>query len=233
MTKFEFTPPTIDIDDEALTKAVVAAKDAKDYLDAARALAEAQIDIENPWDYDSDNYQIQDEAVQVAITWVVEAREGIKSANDDDLEKLASRMEDCEEAFVEEWDDKETTEFYETLYLAISTHDALISWLCEKDSSLTGSDPNDIGGDVYWGNDKEEAVKRWFGQYAPMNLEGGDGSSFKSKWEKFFKHRHWIMHGHPDAHFDANLALTSLFFLGLTGYIVGDRYGDLVGTGKN
>ncbi|WP_338726993.1 hypothetical protein [Haladaptatus sp. DJG-WS-42] len=61
-----------------------------------------------------------------------------------------------------------------------------------------------------------------------MNLEEGDRSAFKNKLEKFFKHRHWIMHGHPDSHFDANLALTALFFLSLTGYLVGDRYDDLV-----
>ncbi|WP_312911372.1 hypothetical protein [Natronosalvus caseinilyticus] len=232
MIDFEFTPPSIDIDNEALAKAVVAANNAKDYFDAARALAEAQIDIEYPWNYDPANHQIQKEAVQVAITWAVEAREGLESANDDDLEKLASRMEECELAFVDEWDDTGASNYYETLYLAISTHDALISWLCEKDPNLTGSDPNNIGEDVYWGGDKEEAVKRWFGQYAPMNLEEGDSSAFKDKWEKFFKHRHWIMHGHPDAHFDANLALTALFFLGLTGYIVDDRYNDLVRAGK-
>jgi len=232
MIDFDFTLPTIDIDYEALAKAVIAANEAKDYFDAAQTLAEAQIDIEYPWKYNPANYQIQNEAVQVAITWTVEARQNLEEANDDDLEKLANRMEDCELAFAEEWEDSGTSDYYETLYLAISLHDALISWLCEKDPNLTGSDPNDIGGDVYWGSDKEEAVERWFGQYAPMELEGGNSSAFKSKWEKFFKHRHWVMHGHPDAHFDSNLALTALFFLGLTGYIVGDRYDDLVQSGK-
>ncbi len=68
---------------------------------------------------------------------------------------------------VSQWDDADTSNYYETLYLAISTHDALISWLCEKDPNLTGSDPNDIGGDVYWGDDKEEAIDSWFSHYAP------------------------------------------------------------------
>lgn len=228
----EFTSRTDNINPKTLINGVEAIKEAMDYLEKAQVLAESQIDIEYPWNYDPDSYLVENDGARIAIKWTVEAREQLESTSDEDLQKIASRMKDSELAFVKDWDDPSTTNYYKALYLCISIHDALISWLCEKDPEMTGSDPNNIGEEVYWTSEKEKAVKRWYGKYTPMNLEEGDSSAFKDKWEKFFKHRRWIMHGHPDAHFDDNLALTALFFLGLTGYIAGDRYNELVEAGQ-
>lgn len=202
----------------------------KKRLDVARGIAEKQIDIENPWNYDPSNYSIDKNSFKPAITWTVESRRKLEQSSSTELKKLASRMEEAEKAFVHEFDGDDE-KYYKSLFLTISVQDGLISWLCKQDPDRSGSDPNDIGEEVYWPNDKEKAIKDWYGEYAPMDISGGNGEEIKNKWIRFFKHRHRIMHGHPDAHFDDNLALTSLFFLGLIGYTVGERYDELVQSG--
>lgn len=217
------------IDEEVLKKLVKQ----KERLDEARKIAEKQIDIEYPWNYEPDDHQLEEEGFKPAITWTVESRTKLEKSSDDDLQKLASRMEAAEQAFVDEFDNSDGgSEYYKSLFLTISVQDGLISWLCKQDPDLSPSDPNGIGEEVYRGDQKEEAIETWYDEYAPMELKGEDGEQLKEDWEKFFKHRHRIMHGHPDAYFDDNLALTSLFFLGLIGYTVGSRYDELVSNGN-
>ncbi|WP_049897848.1 hypothetical protein [Halorubrum distributum] len=219
-----------DLIDEELQEKL---REQKKRLDEERRLAEEQIDIEYPWNYEPDDYQLDEEGFKPAITWAVESRTKLEESNEDDLQKLAARMEVAEKAFVDEFDDRDVDgEYYKSLFLTISVQDGLISWLCKQDPNLSPSDPNDIGEEVYWGGQKEKAIKTWYDKYAPMELKEGDGEQIKEHWEKFFKHRHRIMHGHPDAYFDDNLALTSLFFLGLIGYTVGSRYDDLIRGGS-
>lgn len=216
------------IDEEVVEKL----REEKKRLDEARRIAEKQIDIENPWDYNPDDHQLEQGAFKPAITWVVESRSKLEGSSDDDLRKIAARMEVAEQAFVDEFDDSsDREEYYKSLFLTISVQDGLISWLCKKDPDISPSDPNDIGEEVYWSHQKEEAIETWYDEYAPMKLKEGDGEQIKESWEKFFNHRHRIMHGHPDAFFDDNLALTSLFFLGLIGYTVGSRYDELARDG--
>jgi hypothetical protein len=216
------------IDEELLEKL----REEKNRLDEARRIAEKQIDIEYPWEYEPDDHQLEEEGFKPAITWTVESRTKLEKSNEDDLEKFATRMEAAEQAFVDEFEDKgKDGDYYKSLFLTISVQDGLISWLCKQDPDISPSDPNDIGEEVYWGDQKEEAIETWYDEYAPMSLKGGDGEQIKENWAKFFKHRHRIMHGHPDAYFDDNLALTSLFFLGLIGYTVGSRYDELIREG--
>lgn len=54
------------------------------------------------------------------------------------------------------------------------------------------------------------------------------GVILKSKWKDLLEHRHRIMHGHPDAYFDINLATTALLFLGLNAYVAAERADDLM-----
>ena len=186
------------VDDELLEKL----REEKERLDEARRIAEEQIDIDYPWNYSPDAHELEEEGFKPAITWTVESRTKLEKASDTDLQKLATRMEAAEQAFVDDFDNNgEGEDYYKSLFLTISVQDGLISWLCKQDPDLSASDPNDIGEEVYWGDQKEEAIETWYDEYAPMNLKEGDGEQIKENWEKFFKHRHRIMHGHPDAHF--------------------------------
>jgi hypothetical protein len=217
-----------DLIDEEL---IVRLAKTKKRIDIARDIAEDQIDIDNPWNYDPDDYDINQDAYKPAITWVVESRNKLENAQDDDLNKLAERIEEAEKAFIEEFG-SDSDKHYKSLFLIISTQDGLITWLCDNDPNRTGYDPNDIGEEVFPTGEKEKAVKKWYDDHSPMNIEGGDGEIIKDKWSKFFNHRHRIMHGHPNAYFDDNLALTGLFFLGLIGYTTGSRYEELQSSGR-
>ncbi len=212
------------IDEELLEKL----KKEKNRLDEARRIAEEQIDIENPWNYEPDDHQLEEEEFKPAITWTVESRSKLEESVEDDLKKIATRMKAAEQAFVNEFDSSnKNRDYYKSLFLTISVQDGLISWLCKQDPDHSPSDPNDIGEEVYWPNQKKKAIETWYDEYAPMALNQGNGEQIRENWEKFLNHRNRIMHGHPDAYFDDNLALTSLFFLGLIGYTVGNRYDEL------
>jgi len=214
-------------DAETLSQLAEAVVEAQEYFDKVRTLAEDQIDLEPPWDYDPSTVSVDDDTIKTALQWTIEARWRLEDSNDDDLEKLAQRVEDAEKAFVEEVEDDDTSEMYQSLYLLTSIQDALVTWLCENDSSISRDYTNTNGEDVYSTRSKRRALEDWYDDYSVFDIEGGSGSDFKDKWNDFFEHRHRIMHGHPDAYFDENLATTALLFLGLTAYVAAERADDL------
>lgn len=214
-------------DAETLSQLAEAVVEAQEYFDRVRTLAEDQIDLEPPWDYEPSAVSVDDDTIKTALQWTIEARWRLEDANDDDLEKLAQRIEDAERAFVEEVEDEDTSEMYQSLYLLTSIQDALVTWLCENDSTISPDYTNSNGEDVYSTRSKRQALEDWYDDYSVFDIEGGSGSDFKDKWNEFFEHRHRIMHGHPDAYFDINLATTALLFLGLTAYVAAERTDDL------
>lgn len=215
-------------DAETLSRLAEAVIEAQEYFDRVRTLAEDQIDLEPPWDYEPSAVSVDDDTIKTALQWTIEARWRLEDTNDDDLEKLAQRIEDAERAFVEEVEDEDTSEMYQSLYLLTSIQDALVTWLCENDPSISPDYTSSNDEDVYSTHSKRQALEDWYDDYSVFDIESGSGNEFKDKWNDFFEHRHRIMHGHPDAYFDINLATTALLFLGLTAYVSAERADDLM-----
>lgn len=80
---------------ETLSQLAEAVVEAQEYFDRARILAEDQIDLEPPWDYEPSAVSIDDDTIKTALRWTIEARWRLEDANDDDLEKLAQRIGGC------------------------------------------------------------------------------------------------------------------------------------------
>ncbi|WP_157972297.1 hypothetical protein [Saliphagus sp. LR7] len=117
---------------------------------------------------------------------------------------------------------------FEAFYLLISTQDGLISWLCEHDDCVDPSFTNEGGSDVYLGKKKKKVVENSYEEYNVFSVVNS-GTEFRRKWADFWYHRHRIMHGHPEAFFDENLAITSLLFLTSIANLVLQRMDDLEG----
>lgn len=217
--------PPIDV--ATFDKVVNALSKAEKYFENARKSAEEQITLPPPWDYDPDDYTIDDDTAYIAIKWCYESRERLEASDDNELKKLAQRMEDTEKALVEEADDPEIENLYKSIHLLISTQDGLISWLCKHDESIDSGYTNDGGEEIYFSDSKKTAIERWYSEYAKFGIEDNDGISFREKWENFWEHRHRVMHGHPNAFYDENLAISALFFLSLTAHVVMDRSEDV------
>lgn len=214
-------------DAETLRELADTVQEANEYFDRVRTLAEDQIDLDPPWDYDPSAVSVDDETIKTALKWTIEARWRLEDSNDDELEKLAQRIEHSEKAFVEEIEDEDAIQMYKSLYLLTSIQDALVTWLCENDTSISRDYTNDNGEDVYSTNSKRQALEDWYSNYSVFDIESGSGADFKDKWNDFFNHRHRIMHGHPEAYYDENLATSALLFLGLTSYVAAERADDL------
>lgn len=194
-------------------------------LERARELAEEHIDIDPPWDYDPNDYSRDDEAIYTAMKWTYEGADSLESTGDEDLQILADRIKNGFNSVVDEIEDDEVP--YKGLYLLISSLDGLIIWLCENDPSIDPAFHNDGGDPIYNGPRKKQALEDWYEEYAIFGVEDDDGTSFKDKWENYWYHRHRIMHGSTEAFFDEQIAIATLFFVGLTIQVVNERHGNL------
>jgi hypothetical protein len=84
---------------------------------------------------------------------------------------------------------------------------------------------------IYYDNGRNSrkkcALEKWYDEHAIFGVEDDEGESFKQQWDDFWNHRHRIMHGSPDAYYDENVGIATLFFVGLTAHVVKERYDQL------
>jgi hypothetical protein len=209
---------------ETIDSAIDAIQKAQKRLERARKEAEKHIDIDPPWDYDLSDYSPSNEAYYHAFKWSHEGQLSLQETGDSELEIIAERIEYGSEMYAEDSSDDEIQDFNSGILALISALDGLIIWLCEQDSNITTSRTNDNGEDIYHSGHKTKALKKWYGQYSIFGVENDQGSVFKNKWSDFWEHRHRIMHGEPDAYYDDNVGVATLFFVGLTAHVVKERY---------
>lgn len=209
---------------EAIKSAKEAVQKAQKRLERARNEAEKHIDIGPPWDYDPSNYSPTKEAYYYAFKWAHEGQISLQETGDSELETIAERIEYGLEMFAEDSSDNEIQNFNSGIVVLISALDGLVIWLCEQDPTITTNTTNANGEDIYHTSHKKDALEDWYDQYSIFGVENDQGSAFKIKWSDFWQHRHRIMHGEPDAYYDDNIGVATLFFAGLTAHVVKERY---------
>lgn len=191
-----------------------------DYLKKARSAVDRGLEIPPPWEYDPSDHLVDGEIEKFAMKWTVENAKQLQESNDGELEALGERMEQAIDALISEVEDENVDVYHESLFLLLSTHDGLVSWLCKTydDDEIRPSYPNESGEAVYFNPQKRTAVKKAFTDY--LLLDSRDEDEVKTTWNQFWQHRHRIMHGHPNAHFNIELAITAQFFLGVVSLVV-------------
>ena len=212
---------------EVMTGLAEAALKAQEQLERSRKQAEEYINIGPPWNYDPDDYSPSEEAIYTAMKWTYEGREYLESTDDPSLNTLAGRIKEGSRSFAEESSDPDIDYQYKGLHLLLSSLDGLITWLCENDSETDPNHYNDGGEPVYLGYQKKSTLEKWYDEHAIFGVEDDEGEAFKEKWDDFWHHRHRIMHGSPDAYYDKNIGVATLFFVGLTAHVVIERYDQL------
>lgn len=212
---------------EEIEELVEAVQERQERLERSKEHAEEYISIGPPWDYDPDDYSPSEEAIITSMRWTYEGREYLESTDDPDLATLAGRIEEGSKSLAEESDDPETEYPYKGLHLLLSSLDGLITWLCENDPDIEPNHHNDGDEPVYLSRQKKPALEKWYGEHAIFGVEDNEGEAFKDKWDDFWNHRHRIMHGSPDAYYDENIGVATLFFVGLTAHVVKERHDQL------
>jgi hypothetical protein len=209
---------------ETIKSAKKAVQKAQKRLERARKEAEKHIDIGPPWDYDPSDYSPSGEAYYHAFKWAHEGQLSLQQTGDSELETIAERIEYGSEMFAGDSSDNDIQNFNSGILALISALDGLIIWLCEQDSTITTNRTNANGEDIYHSGHKKDALEDWYDQYSIFGVENDQGTAFKNKWSDFWEHRHRIMHGEPDAYYDDNVGVATLFFVGLTAHVVKERY---------
>lgn len=209
---------------ETIDSAIDAIQKAQKRLERARKEAEKHIDIGPPWNYDPSDYSPSGEAYYHAFKWAHEGQLSLQETGDSELGTIAERIEYGSEMFAEDSSDDDIQDFNSGILALISALDGLIIWLCEHDPNITTNRTNANGEDIYHSGHKKNALEDWYDQYSIFGVENDQGSAFKNKWSDFWQHRHRIMHGEPDAYYDDNVGVATLFFVGLTAHVVKERY---------
>jgi len=86
------------------------------------------------------------------------------------------------------------------IFTFLSMTDGLMSILCEHNDDIVPRGPG--GGGTYITSQKRTELMRVYG----VTQEFIDETVFRENLEKFWQHRHEIMHGGQNAHFDKNIA---------------------------
>ncbi|MCF2164784.1 hypothetical protein PNP85_09825 [Halobacterium salinarum] len=209
---------------ETIDSATDAIQKAKKRFERARKGAEKHINIGPPWDYDPSDYSPSDEASYHAFRWAHEGQISLQETGDSELETIAEQIEYGSKMLAEDSSNDDIQGFNSGILALISALDGLIIWLCEYDSNTPADRTNANGEDIYHSGSKKDVLKRMYDQHSVFGVENGQGSEFKNKWVDFWEHRHRIMHGEPDAYYDDNVGVATLFFVGLTAYVVKEQY---------
>jgi len=212
---------------EEINELIEAVQQGQERLERSRQYAEEYINLGPPWNYDPDDYSPGEEAIFTAMKWTYEGREYLESTDDTDLNTLAERIEEGSQSLAEASDNPEIEYPYKGLHLLLSSLDGLITWLCQNDSEIEPNHYNEGEEAVYLGRQKKPALEKWYDEHAIFGVEDDEGEAFKQKWDAFWNHRHRIMHGSPDAYYDENIGVATLFFVGLTAHVVKERYDEL------
>lgn len=189
----------------------------EEHREQVREVIETTIDLEEPWEYNSDKSEVHERAEQVAVRQLMELGEALEEIEDERLEAVRSRMlvgAEAYDGFVPD-EDGEFVEveprLHEAIFVFISLQDGLMHWVCEQDKTVE-PDKSYPQRNVYYSDTKQDALEEVYTSYygiAPDTL-------FFENLEAFYHHRNYIMHGHPEAHFDENIATAAVLFFALT-----------------
>ena len=192
-------------------------KRAEDRSSSLRKFAPEQINIDLPWDYNPSQGTPDEQLVEVAYGLARTCRMDLKEFGDEDLQKLSKRLEDGIMSLEESRTRTDLDKLYAPVFLLVSTQDGLIAWYCEQDPKFEPVKKTPDA--VFTTRTKAEAIESLYDDYNLFGLESS-GEDLLDKWEDYWEHRNRIMHGHPDAFFDWNLAVTAMLFTSLTGFLV-------------
>lgn len=193
-------------------------------MERARDQAQTHISISYPWDYDTGGEEPEHEAIEHAMKWSYEGAWSLEDTENADLSMIGERIEDGIGSLVDEIEDGETP--YRGLHLLISNLDGLIIWLCKKDQEIDPVRTNPGDEPIYSSECKKECLEKWYNEHSVFDVEN-HGGAFREKWKNYWYHRHRIMHGSPNAYYDLDIAVATLFFVGITSNICVRRQREL------
>lgn len=190
----------------------------KEHREEVREVIETTIDLEKPEEYDPEESEVHEKAEAVAAKQLRNMFYALEDVDDSDLKRVRSRLAVGYDAYVgyvpagDNADDGPVDvqpRIHEAIFVFTSLQDALMYRLCDRDSSV---DYDNSNLETYTSRTKKRVLKDRYTSYhgiAPNSL-------FDDNLDAFYKHRHSIMHGDFDAHFDENIATASVLFFVLT-----------------
>lgn len=198
--------------------AIESVREVAEYFAEVRDTVETTIDVGEPWDYDPSESEIDSLARDVALRWTFEFMDELDSVEDEYFDPINDRLKVGLEAYiggpidnVRELDEPEPRP-HEAVFIFISAQDALMHWLCEQDPNRQPRIDTD-NETVYTSGQKRDVLEE---KYTALFNIADSGDQFRNNLDAFYKHRNFIMHGNPQAHFDLNIATVALLFYSLT-----------------
>lgn len=206
---------------QQIYQGIQAVEEVAEHFREVQGVVEETIDLEDPWNYDSRDSQIDELAREKAVSWSVEFVNEVEELNNPYFEPLIKRFEVGLESYLGYSLDNRVSEIenfedsirpHEAIYIFISSQDALMHWLCDRDPSET---PRNQGqpDEYYLSGQKKAVLANKYTEF--FNIASSD-NHFRDNLDAFYRHRNFIMHGNPGAHFDLNIATASLLFYALT-----------------
>jgi hypothetical protein len=168
-----------------------------------RALTEGITNFDSPENYNTDRFQVKNWLYSKAKT---DGQEILKEFESTPLSYFYERYENGFLSYEDEF-------WQSAIFTFLSMTDGLMTYLCERNHDIS---PGGWHGLRYTISQKRAELMRVYG----ATEEFIDETVFRENLEKFWQHRHEIMHGGQNAHFDKNIATISLLFLVFTYYIV-------------
>ena len=165
--------------------------------EARDALIEAIENFEPPEEYEPEELDIDEEAVELAFRDIRLFK--------DELKEVEAERSNYAERIERAIDSYENGEVHEPIFLFMSVQDGLMQWICEEKDHIEAE------GDHYYFRHKKKGVTEDYSE-----VWGFSSDEFKEQLEDYLDHRHYIMHGNPKAVFDENIAKISILFLMLT-----------------
>jgi hypothetical protein len=155
--------------------------------------------FESPENYKAEEVVIDDEAVEQSLKTLETFQEELEIRD----KEYSERVERAITAY-------EIGDIPLSIFLFTSIQDAVMRAICEEEGYEKGDFPSF--------KQKKKTVEEVFD-----SVWGLESSDFREKLDAYLKHRHYIMHGNPDAVFDEKIAKISMIFLVLTLLHLQDR----------
>ena len=201
-----------------IQNAIESVREVSEYFEEVRNTVETTIDIDEPWEYEPSESEIDSLARDIALRWTFEFMDELQDVEDDYFSPINDRLKIGLESYVGgPLDDIQELEEpnprpHEAVYIFISAQDALMHWLCQQDPNEQPRIDTD-NETVYTSGQKKGVLER---KYTAFFNIANSGDKFSDNLNAFYKHRNFIMHGNPQAHFDLNIATVALLFYALT-----------------
>ena len=209
------TVSSLQVSSETLEAAVRAARE----VEETTQLIETTLDIDPPWDYNQT--RVAEDDLETAMRWLIQACIQMEDAEIEHFDKISKRIRKGCQSLAESIESGTYDGLYGPTYIFVSSQDSLTHWLCEQDPDITQDNSNRINDPIYSSGTKRDALEKWYETHSVAGIE--TGSSFSQKWDSYFQHRHRIMHGDPNAYYDLNVVVASMWFLTLTAHVAIDR----------